>query len=182
MKYGYSAIALCVLLASLALAQSTSRFPKGITGLAESQSKAPSGQWLLDAENNSERFRRVQIYAGGTDQQMWQIGHRYQQVHQAITDENWGLAEYHWRKLRDVLNVALMKRPNRTPNAEAMFLDNSWQQLYDAIEAEDAERARATFLQQRGACMACHIAEDMPFLNDTPIFRDTDRFAEVEQP
>ncbi len=34
-----------------------------------------------------------------------------------------GADRHHWTKLRDVLNVALMKRPNRTPNAEAMFLD-----------------------------------------------------------
>jgi hypothetical protein len=26
-----------------------------------------------------------------------------------------------------VFNVALMKRPNRTPNGEAMFLNNQWQ-------------------------------------------------------
>jgi len=180
MKRRYVAAAVCVLLASLAIAQTASRFPQGITGLADGQKKAPSGQWLLDADDDTERFRRLQIYAGGTDQQMWQVGHRYQQVHQAIADENWGLAEYHWRKLRDVLNVALMKRPNRTPNAEAMFLDTSWQQLYDAIEQGDADAARAAFQVQRGACMACHDAEGMPFLNDTPIFRDTDHFAELQ--
>jgi len=26
-------------------------------------------------------------------------------------------------------------------------------------------------------CMACHVAEGMPFLNDTPIFRDTAAFS-----
>jgi hypothetical protein len=43
-------------------------------------------------------------------EQMWQIGYRFQQVYQAIIDANWELGLHHWGKLRDVLNVALMKR------------------------------------------------------------------------
>jgi hypothetical protein len=155
-----------------------SRLPKGIRGLAEGQAKQPPGaNWLLDAKDDQERFRRLQIYAGGTDQQMWQIGYRFQQVHQAIVDQNWELGRHHWTKLRDVLNVALMKRPNRTPNAEAMFLDTQWEKLEEALEAEDANKAREAFLLERSTCMACHIAEKMPFLNDTPIFRDTAAFS-----
>jgi len=56
---------------------------------------------------------------------MWQIGYRYQQIHAAIEDENWELADHHWGKIHSVLNVALMKRPKRTPNAEAMFPDTA---------------------------------------------------------
>jgi hypothetical protein len=104
---------------------------------------------------------------------MWQIGYRYQQVYQAIVDENWALGLHHWGKLRDVLNVALMKRPKRTPNAEALFLDSAWQQLEDALTSGEAGDIRETFLVERETCMACHVAEQMAFLNDTPIFRDT---------
>jgi hypothetical protein len=75
-----------------------------------------------------------------------------------------------------VLNVALMKRQNRTPNAEAMFLDNTWQQLEAALESGRANDAREAFLLERSTCMDCHIAEQMPFLNDTPIFRNTASF------
>jgi len=153
-----------------------SRLPKGIRGLAEGQAEPPSPNWLLDARDDQERFRRIQIYAGGTHEQMWQIGYRYQQVYQAIIDENWELGLHHWRKLSDVLNVALMKRPNRTPNAEAMFLDNAWSQLEDALENRDVDDVRQVFLMERETCMACHVAEQMPFLNGTPIFRDTASF------
>jgi hypothetical protein len=152
------------------------RLPKGIRGLEEGQEGLPSANWLLDAKDDQERFRRIQIYAGGTDQQMWQIGYRYQQVYQAILDENWELGLHHWGKLRAVLNVALMKRPKRTPNAEVMFLDNTWSELEGALETREADDIRTSFLAQRGACMACHVAEQMPFLNDTPIFRDTESF------
>ena len=153
-----------------------SRLPKGIRGLQEGQAKPPSANWLLDAKDDHERLRRIQIYAGGTYEQMWQIGYRYQQVYQAVIDQNWELGLHHWTKLRDVFNVALMKRPNRTPNAEAMFLDTAWTRLDEALKAKDPEKARQAFLTERGACMACHIAEKMPFLNDTPIFRDTAGF------
>lgn len=153
------------------------RLPKGVRGLEAGQAKQPSANWLLDAKDDQERFRRIQIYAGGTYEQMWQIGYRYQQVYHAIVDRNWELGAYHWGKLRDVLNVALMKRPNRTPNAEAMFLDRTWKQLDDALQARNSKEAESGFLAQRGACMACHVAEGMPFLNDTPIFRDTAAFS-----
>ena len=163
---------------SEAFAQTTepNRFPAGIAGLSEGQDTPPTGQWLLDARDDTERFRRLQIYAGGTDQQMWQIGYRYQQVHQAIIDGNWALGTHHWGKLRDVFNVALMKRPNRTPNAEAMFLNNSWQSLSEALAAEDGAAAREAFLEQREACMACHEAEAFGFINETPMFAETAAF------
>jgi hypothetical protein len=154
------------------------RLPKGIPRLQQGQTDAspPSANWLLDAKDDSERFRRLQIYAGGTYEQMWQIGYRYEQVYRAIVDENWELGLHHWTKLRDVLNVALMKRPNRTPNAEALFLDSTWLKLENGLESEDSDTAREAFLVERTACMACHVAEGMEFLNDTPIFRGTASF------
>lgn len=155
---------------------SDSRLPKGIRGLEAGQAKPPSANWLLDAKDDAERFRRIQIYAGGTYEQMWQIGYRYEQVYRAIVDENWELGLHHWTKLRDVFNVALMKRPNRTPNAEAMFLDTTWKQLDEALRAKNAEQVRQAFLTERATCMACHAAEKMLFLNDTPIFRDSASF------
>lgn len=132
---------------ALAQTKEAPRFPSGLRGLSEGQDKPPSGNWLLDARTDEERFRRLQVYSGGTDQQMWQMGYRYEQVYRAIVDQNWQLGTYHWGKLRDVFNVALMKRPNRTPNAEAMFLTNEWRLLEDALKAGDAAAARKTFSQ-----------------------------------
>ena len=153
-----------------------SRFPSGIRGLADGQDAPPSRRWLLDARDDDERFRRLQIYVGGTDQQMWQIGYRYEEVYQAITDENWRLGTHHWGKLRSVFNVALMKRPNRTPFAEDLFLDATWQLLADALETGDAALARDAFLQEREACIACHVAEGYEFINGTPMFEETAAF------
>ena len=157
-------------------AQVVSRLPKGIPGLEAGQATPPDSNWLLGANNDAERFRRLQIYSGGTDQQMWQVGYRYQQVYQAIIDGNWELGVHHWGKLRDVFNVALMKRPNRTPNAEAMFLDSNWQRLDAALKAKNPAMAREVFLQQRQVCMACHVAEQYEFINGTPMFKETAAF------
>ncbi len=154
------------------------RLPKHIPGLDEGQAGPADSNWLLNAKDDAERFRRIQIYAGGTYEQMWQIGYRYQQVYHAIVDQNWKLARHHWKKLRDVFNVALMKRPKRTPNAEALFLDGAWNQLDVALASENPTTAREVFLRERHVCMACHVAEDMGFLNETPLFRDTAGFPE----
>jgi hypothetical protein len=172
-KHILSLILLLALTPTLVLAQTEPRLPKGIRGLEDAQANPPSANWLLDARDDTERFRRIQIYAGGTYEQMWQIGYRFEQAWHAINDENWQLGLHHWTKLRDVFNVALMKRPNRTPNAETMFLDNNWALLEQALRNEDAAAARSAFLAERGACMACHVAENMAFLNDSPVFRNT---------
>ena len=169
-------IALPCALAAPSVHAQASQFPKGIRGLADNQKKPPSANWLLDADTDAERFRRLQILGGGTDQQMAEIGQRFQSTYNAINDENWELADHHWGKIRDRFNAALMKRPNRTPNAEAMFLDNSWGQLASALKSKDAARIRESFLVQRGACMACHIAEKMEFMNHQALFRQTDAF------
>jgi hypothetical protein len=157
-------------------AQAVSRFPKAISGLAENHVGPPGPNFLLGAKDDSERFRRLQILAGGTDQQMWQVGYRYEQVYQAIIDGHWDLGVHHWGKLRDVFNVALMKRPNRTPNAEAMFLDENWARLDAALKAKDGAQARKVFLEERQACMACHVAESYAFINATPMFKKTETF------
>jgi hypothetical protein len=57
-----------------------------------------------------------------------------------------------------------------------MFLNNEWRLLDEALKAGDAAAVRKTFLAERQACIACHVAEGMSFLNQTPIFRSTASF------
>jgi cytochrome c553 len=70
------------------------------------------------------------------------------------------------------MNVASMKRPARTKNIEGMFLESGvWQSVTDALKAKDREKSRAEFQRALQTCMACHTAEKVGFLNDSPVFK-----------
>lgn len=180
------AIIALALSTSIALAQgvvkptgNAPRFPKAFKQLAN-QSQPPSGRWLLDADDDTERFRRIQVVAGGSDMQMMAIAHRYEELHVAIQKNNWEMGAYHWGKLRDYMNVMAMKRPVRTQNLEDMFLYNGvWQSMQNALMSRDSKKMRAEFLAVRHACMACHIAENVGFMNDSSVFARTASFPDT---
>jgi hypothetical protein len=48
--------------------------------------------WLLDADSDMERFRRLQTYIRGYGQPMAEVGGRYLAVFQALEDRNYELA------------------------------------------------------------------------------------------
>lgn len=75
------------------------------------------------------------------------------------------------------MNVMAMKRPNRTPNLEGMFLESGvYQALQDALKSGDPVQMRMQFLAMRQICMACHVAEKVGFMNDSSVFDRTGRF------
>lgn len=146
------------------------RMPKGIKQTA--QKAAPSNNWLQDADNDTDRFKKLEIYLRGFDQPMMEVGERYLRTYDAIKDKNWELADYHWIKIRLAINTGLMKRPKRTGNAEGMFLDGAWKQMDEAIKSKDYGRMEKQFMAAREVCMACHIAEEVPFMNNRSMFRE----------
>lgn len=152
------------------------RFPEADKRLTE-QVKPASNNWLLDANDDAERFRRLQIVASGTDIPMWEIGNRFEELHIAVTKGNWEMGVYHLEKMRDRMNTSGMKRPARTQNIEAMFFKSgAYQNMHDALTSKDASRMRAEFQNMRGVCMACHNAENVGFLNDSAVFKRTEAF------
>ncbi len=179
--YVIAAAACCA--ASFALAQGVvqpsgagPRFPRAYKELAQ-QTKPPSNNWLLDANDDAERFRRLQVLAGGTDGPMWEIGHRYEEIYVAIQRNNPEMGVYHWEKVRDRMNSAGMKRPARTAGLEGMFLDNGvWTAMHEALTSKDRARMERQFLATRQACMGCHVAERVGFLNDSSVFARTASF------
>jgi hypothetical protein len=183
MKARLIGAAVLCLATSVAFAQSvvqptgnTPRFPKAYRDL-EKQTRPPSNNWLLDANDDTERFRRLQVVAGGTDIPMWEIAHRYEELYVAIQNNNWEMGVYHWEKVQDRMNSAGMKRPARTQNIEGMFFDNGvWKSMHDALTSRDPGRMRTQFQAVRQACMACHLAEKVGFLNDSSVFKRTESF------
>ncbi|HEJ2567843.1 TPA: hypothetical protein ACKR7L_001415 [Pseudomonas aeruginosa] len=133
---------------------------------------APGDGWLSGAPDQATRDERLERYLRGFDQPMWEVGERYRHVEQALRDENWALAAYHWEKIRTTIEGGLMKRPKRRPNAEALFLGEPWKAMHEALESRDPARIAPAFARAKGACMACHAAEKVPFINDQPLFRE----------
>lgn len=129
-------------------------------------------QWLRNAPDDTTRFERLENYLGGYSSAMWEVGERYRHVYQALEDDNLDLARYHWEKIRGAIRNGYMKRPARRANSERLFLDTAWPELQGALEDGDSVAARQSFDQARAACMACHAAEQVPFMNDQPLFRD----------
>ena len=153
------------------------KFPEADKKLAE-QTKPPSSNWLLDANDDTERFRRLQIVASGTDVPMWEIANRYEELWVAIQKANWEMGVYHLEKMRDRMNTSGMKRPARTQNIEAMFLKSGvYQNMHDALTSKDPERMKKEFMTLRAVCMGCHTAENVGFLNDSAVFVRTQEFS-----
>jgi hypothetical protein len=136
----------------------------------------PSNHWLLDAEDDEERFRRIEQQFGGFSSAMWVVGERYERTYDALVDGNLPLAAYHWEKLGDDIRHGYMRRPARRTHADALFLDGAWKKTGAALAEDDLDAARESFLRARKACIACHVAERVPFMNDQPLFRRTDAF------
>jgi len=130
--------------------------------------------WLTGVSDRDEQVMLIENYLRGFSTSMRETGDRYLSMHQAIVDENYPLASYQWDKLREAVELGIIKRPGRAENAVNMFLGEPWQQLSDALESGDHNSIVERFNVARNLCMACHAAEGVPWMNDMPMFRDTE--------
>lgn len=142
---------------------------------AQQQAQRNVNDWLLNAPDDTTRFQLLQRYLRGFDQPMWEVGERFRMIHQALADENWELAVYHWEKTRDTIVNGYLKRPLRQPNSQAMFVDNVFQPTLAAFRAGNPEKAWEAFQTARAVCMACHEAERVTYMNNQALFRLTER-------
>ena len=131
-----------------------------------------SDGWLGSLDSHGDRFRALEGYLGGFSSAMWEVGERYLHLHQALVDDNRELAEYHWAKIGDAIRQGYLKRPGRQANADALFLDTVFEPMADVLATEDLTAMWAAFEQARAACTACHVAENVAFMNDQPMLRD----------
>jgi hypothetical protein len=140
------------------------------------QQQPPSEHWLLELPQFDDRFARIEHQFGGFSESMRIVAQRYEHAFDALVNDNLPLAAYHWGKLREEIERGYTRRPERRANAESLFLNNAWRSAMDAFERNDIDEARSAFLHARDQCMACHTAEDVPFMNDQPLFRRTTTF------
>lgn len=144
-----------------------------LLALASTTHGIETNHWLTHAKNDEQRFERLEIYLRGFDQPMWEVGERFVQMSSAIDRSNYALAIYHWKKIRKTIMNGLMKRPARKPNADAMLLNSTWQEIMNLLEKSDKKSAEEALNKAAMICIACHAAEQVEFVNDQPLF---DRF------
>jgi len=155
-------------------------YPPRALGL-HGQRKPPSDSWLLDADSDTDRFRRLEVVLGGADISMLEIGLRFEVLHAAIASGDLDLARFEMDRIVRSANVALLKRPGFKEDAGLEYLGRiEWLALRSALDAKDPEAAKAGFLGVRGACMACHGDRKMEFLNGDAAFTKTGSFAAAE--
>lgn len=129
-----------------------------------------SNAWLLDAETDEQRFELLQGYLGGFSRSMQEVGQRYLAIHDALARDNLDLANYHWDKIRSAIRNGYLKRPGRQANADAIFLNQLWGEVSASFQSGEVEKAWTGFEAARSACMACHAAEGVPFMNNQSLF------------
>ncbi|TVQ49965.1 MAG: hypothetical protein EA371_01615 [Gammaproteobacteria bacterium] len=134
--------------------------------------QATSADWLVEAPDEGTRYERLEQYLGGFSAAMWETHHRYEMLHEALTLDNPELALYHWEKIRDAIRGGYMKRPARQANSDAIFLDVIWPDVHEALRSDDADIRWAAFMRARSACMACHVAEDVEYMNRQRVFTE----------
>ncbi|WP_429885942.1 hypothetical protein [Geoalkalibacter halelectricus] len=142
-----------------------------------SLTKTADRHWLTGADEKT-RLERLEHYLGGFSSAMLETGLRYGHVRQAVADENWLLADYHWKKIADAIENGLMKRPARRANAEAMFLEGPWKALDVAWAQDDTRAVEKALHSAHQACLNCHVAEKVAFINDQPLLRKTPKLEE----
>jgi len=133
---------------------------------------AASKEWITRAANDPERFQRIEKYLRGFDQPMWEVGERYEKLYVALVRENFELASYHWAKIKLTIENGTMKRPARRESAERFFLNETWHSVNEALESGNPATAWRGFEAARAACMKCHEAERVGYMNDQPMFTD----------
>lgn len=149
--------------------------PRGL-GLA-AQRKPPSNSWLLDADSDRERFRRIEAALRGLSPHMVEIGLRFGVMHDAIRRGNLQLALLELNRSVESAEIGMLKRPGFAAGAGAEFLGVAqWQALRAALESGNQESARSTFLAVRETCLACHAAGGQAFINDSAVFDATAAF------
>lgn len=126
--------------------------------------------WLLNEKDAEKRAELVQEQFGGFGAAMREVGDRWNSIHAALERNNLELALHHWEELHEAMEHGVVRRPGRKASADAFFFDSVWGEVKQDFESGDPDRAWRGFEKGREACMACHVAESMPFLNDQAMF------------
>ena len=137
---------------------------------AEAPPQRAVTDWLFNLPDEEQRLAALQLQLRGLDVAMWETGYRYQSIHEALRRQNYDLATYHWDKIKQTLDNALVRRPARRANSEALFLNTLFDQVRTSFQSRNTEMAWAGFEQARMSCLSCHEAENVAYMNNMVMF------------
>lgn len=126
--------------------------------------------WLLSVPNPDDRARLLQKQLRGFDEPMLEVGERYRSFREALGRGNYDLAAYQWRKIRMVIENGIERRPGRADNARQVFLDSTWDEVRVGVESRTHTKAVAAYELANSSCQACHVAEQVDYVNDQMLF------------
>lgn len=175
-KSGVRGMAVFIAAAVLALqvqaqtAQTQPRHPKH-PKFAVTQTKPASNKWLLDADTDTERFRRIEMVTSGFDIPMVEVGTRYEELASAVRRSKWDLAAYQITKITERMNQTAVKRPGRTESLERYFLDSAqWAALAQSVKDKDRSASVTNLRAVTAQCQLCHAAEGLGYMNESNLF------------
>jgi hypothetical protein len=129
--------------------------------------------WLFSTNDIDERFARIAKHFRGYDNAMLEVGQRFQTVYDALKDENYDLAEYHFVKIKLAMENGILKRPKRAENTQNMFINAVYSPVLAGFKSKDNKKAWEAFELAKITCMGCHEAEKIGFMNKQPLFTKT---------
>jgi hypothetical protein len=148
-----------------------------VGGFALSRSRTPAspvrvdaGDWLVAVTSTDERARMLQRQLRGFDVTMWEVGHRFTAVHEALARANYDLAVYQWDKIGVGIKNALIRRPGKTAHAQQYLLGQTFDSVRTGLTAKDPALAWQAFARAKVGCESCHGAEGVAYVNAQSLF------------
>ncbi len=130
--------------------------------------------WLMNAPDADARFKLLQDQLRGFSSSMIEVGQRFNSLYDAVNDGNGEYAVYQWKKIKEVIVDGYARRPKRQPNADEILVKSVFEPILADLASGDKDKAWAAFTLARAACLKCHEAEKVSYINDQPLFRNTE--------
>lgn len=89
---------------------------------------------------------------------MVEVGNRHWWLFYAGDAENWDLAKYQLKEMKEIMEVGATTRPKRKPPLEN-FIENNLKPVEEAVEAKDKAAFTDAFEKATEGCNGCHQAE-----------------------
>ncbi|OGI49553.1 MAG: hypothetical protein A3E57_08655 [Candidatus Muproteobacteria bacterium RIFCSPHIGHO2_12_FULL_60_33] len=122
----------------------------------------PPADWRQSADMPQKVDRLVEALPSAANI-MIEMGERYQNLYWAAKQGKWEFAIYQTEEIKELIEKLEITRPKRAASARE-FLGVVFPLLPEATKTRDWKKFEAAFEQMRRECMACHVKNEMGFV------------------